>query len=384
MNGHKKMSLCVCYESAVSGETIAAEEIVKAFARFQNTSVASFAKEPIGDTRIARYFYWITTSVASWLGALLKNRTTDWVYVTTYTAGVAAVILKRFGGYRIAFHYHGRRLPERPASIFFFTQWLKFRIVWFLHAFFLTHTERIIVPSESAREELRRDFPFLCARIIGVVPNGVDAAVFHLASQKQRERLRKKHGVPAVANVVAYIGRIHEEKGIELFLRSVARMRDVPGLVLVIAHHSLRREEHVYHKRLQKLARELKLGARLRWVVDPTCISDIYAIADVVVLPSRHDHFPLVMLEALAAGVPFLGSSVGVMPEILSKIDQRLVLDDWESARVAERIREILLWPQKKRKNFVRKARNLARDYSWEETVTRVIDLLGAPRPKHP
>ena len=144
------------------------------------------------------------------------------------------------------------------------------------------HSSGMLVVTESIREELRRR-----GFRNKLVPwsRGIDLALYRPASEKQDLDPRP---------IWIYVGRIAVEKNIEAFLKL-----DLPGTKWVVGGGP----------QLKELQRRYK-DIRFFGSVDTEELSRRYAQADCFVFPSRTDTFGLVMVEALASGIPVAGYPV--------------------------------------------------------------------------
>lgn len=155
--------------------------------------------------------------------------------------------------------------------------------------------------AEKARRALGHDR-------ISYLPNGVDTARF---ASGDRAGFRARHGLPEDAFVVLNAGRIAAQKNQLLLVEAFARVRAVrPDAVLVL----MGPETDADHG-AQVRAAAAKLGSSVRLLGgvrndDPDLVSAFHA-ADLFVLPSRHEPFGIVVLEAWSAGLPVLTSQVG-------------------------------------------------------------------------
>ncbi|HEY1013346.1 MAG TPA: glycosyltransferase family 4 protein, partial [Herpetosiphonaceae bacterium] len=150
--------------------------------------------------------------------------------------------------------------------------------------------------------------------LVAVVPNGVDVARFRpdpiggLAA-------RATVGVPDKAPLLVGVGRLEEEKGFQVAIRALAALGErLPDARLVIAG------DGVFRRRLERLIRRLKLAERVTLLGHrPNAeLPALLAAADGFVLPSlRHEGFPVVIAEALAAGLPVLASRAGGTPSAI-------------------------------------------------------------------
>jgi glycosyltransferase involved in cell wall biosynthesis len=115
---------------------------------------------------------------------------------------------------------------------------------------------------------------------------------------------------------IGYGGRLAPEKGVDLLLRAVAAM-DGGGRLIVMGTGAER-------ERLEGLARRLKLDDRVSFeeTIPSTRMPDFYRKLDVLVLPSRSrpnwiEQFGRVLIEAMACGVPVVGSDCGEIPSVI-------------------------------------------------------------------
>jgi glycosyltransferase involved in cell wall biosynthesis len=121
---------------------------------------------------------------------------------------------------------------------------------------------------------------------------------------------------PRVRGRILFVGTLWEWKGTDVLLRAFDRVRkDVPGATLDLVG------EGSGAAALRAEADRLGLGSAVRWlgVLPNARVRELMEEADVLCLPSRREGFPLVLLEALAAGVPAVATAVGGIPEIISR-----------------------------------------------------------------
>lgn len=126
-----------------------------------------------------------------------------------------------------------------------------------------------------------------------VCPNGVDTAIFSEAPPDERASLRLRLGVTAGRPLVLFVGRFVEKKGIQL-LRPIAERRRDWSWVFVGGGSGP-----------GPAAWGLPNVQVLGWATHDQ-LRDVYAAADLLVLPSVGEGLPMVILEALACGTPVL------------------------------------------------------------------------------
>ncbi len=116
--------------------------------------------------------------------------------------------------------------------------------------------------------------------------------------------------------VVGYIGRLVREKGVDLLLQAIAGLQEDCS-ALIVGNGPERNE-------LQSLSHELKIDGRVtfRDPVSPLEIPGLLGEMDILVLPSRgtrqwKEQFGRILIEAMACGVPVIGSSSGEIPRVI-------------------------------------------------------------------
>jgi glycosyltransferase involved in cell wall biosynthesis len=165
----------------------------------------------------------------------------------------------------------------------------------------------IVTVSEDLRATMARDFA-LRSRVIY---NGVDGARFR-ACPEARARLRREFGCAEGDFVVGTGVVLSEQKGVRFLLGAALRVLSAaPETRFVIAGEGPLRPD------LERRARALGLGDRVRFVGYRRDIPDFLAAIDLYALPSLWEGLPLSLLEALAAGKPIVATRVGGNPEIV-------------------------------------------------------------------
>lgn len=138
---------------------------------------------------------------------------------------------------------------------------------------------------------------------VAVIPNGISAA--WLRSVGDDARFRDAQGLGRDRRILLYLSRIAPIKGLPILLQAMARLGGrLEDWLLVIAGA----DERGHQADVERLVETLNLGTLVRFVgpLHDQSKRDAFAAADVFVLPSEGDAAPMVVLEALGAGVPVL------------------------------------------------------------------------------
>jgi len=194
-----------------------------------------------------------------------------------------------------------------------------------------------------------------------VIPNGVDLRRF---DNLDRTGARKGLGIPKDARVALFVGDMKNP---------VKGCRELLG----IAERITRDEEDVWFVLVGDHAASSPACERivLTGAVPAEEIPGMFAAADVFVLPSRAEHAPLVILEAMAAGVPQVAYAVGGIPEQIVDGQTGLMAAPRDARGLESALRE-LLGDARRRKAMGRAARKrVEKHFSLDEQVARTESL---------
>lgn len=165
--------------------------------------------------------------------------------------------------------------------------------------------DRILVNSRAGREHHRRlGFPDARMR---VVPNGIDTLRFRPDPEAGR-RIRREWELEGDGVLVGIIGRLDPMKDHPTFLLAASRlMRQRPDVRFVcLGDGPPERADE-----LRRLADELGLGHRIRWLPARSDMPAVYNALDIVCSSSLGEGFSNVLAEAMACGVPCVATDVG-------------------------------------------------------------------------
>ncbi len=237
----------------------------------------------------------------------------------------------------------------------------------------LRRSQVAVVLSEQSRQEvLELGFP---ADSIIKAPGGTDTDAFHLLPGKTAGKLavRRELGLPEDGQVLLSIRRLAPRMGLDKLIQAMPEIiARCPDAYLVIGGTGP--EE----SRLRALVQTLNLGnhVRLAGFIPAEKLVSYYQAADLFVLPTLAlEGFGLVTTEALACGLPVIGTPIGATPEILAPLDRRLIAQSSQPHCLAEAVADYLggtwrhsLTPQHLH-DYVRK------HYTWERHVLRIEEV---------
>ena len=111
--------------------------------------------------------------------------------------------------------------------------------------------------------------------------------------------------------VLLFVGRLSAEKRVDVILKLLPRWRRrFPDLVLALAG------DGPTGAALRGVAARLE-GVRFLGEIEPADLPALYGLADLLLLPSRYEGVPKVLLEAARCGLPAVATAVGAVPEVI-------------------------------------------------------------------
>ncbi len=221
----------------------------------------------------------------------------------------------------------------------------RWSLEWSLkHRFLLWHERRalasstVVVPSERAKDDLVAAYG-AAAGGVRVIPNGTDLDRFHpkgrsLFFQDTRAAL----GLRPEELVLLFVGSDFWRKGLDSVLHALTKLESGhEDLRLLVVGGDRRRD------RFAAQAEALGLRGHVTFLPGHDAPEKLYAASDLVVLPTRHDPFANVTLEALACGVPVVTSGCNGAVEAIADCEAvRVVEDPNDAAGIAAAIDELL------------------------------------------
>jgi glycosyltransferase involved in cell wall biosynthesis len=190
-------------------------------------------------------------------------------------------------------------------------------------------SDRVVVVSEAVAKEFEN---FKSEAKVRVVHTGTENKPLG------GEGLRRSLGVADGETMLAFVGTLSERKGITDLVRA---MREVKNARLVVAGGDGGAEIHV-----RELVKELELDGRVRLLGHRSDGRKIIAAADVVVVPSRSDPLPVVVLEAMVEGRPVVATRSGGCEEMVVDGQTGYLVEPENVSEIAGRINELISQPQ--------------------------------------
>lgn len=190
---------------------------------------------------------------------------------------------------------------------------------------------------------------------------------------RPRDDVRAELDLPADARVLVCVGRLAPQKDHPTLLRAMTQLPDDVVLLLVGGDPFGQGEQ-----RLRALADELRLGDRVRFVGIRSDVPDLLGASDLFVLPSLWEGLGLVFLEAMAASVPIVATTVSAIPEVVEDGESGWLVEPSDPDALAGAIGAALDDPDERRRRGEAGAARLADRFGLARMIDETLAVYEA------
>jgi len=280
------------------------------------------------------------------------------LHTHVYRGDFAGYVAARWLRLPVVATYHGHTTGDWRNRLY---EWLDRRLLaWF---------DAVVCVSAAGLQRLGR--ALVPPSKLHLVPSG-----YRPVELLSRSAARARLGLAPDGFTVGWVGRLSHEKGADLFLEAMGALSDERIQTVIIGDGSERSALHV-------AARRLGLGPdRVRFAGPVPNAGALFGALDVLVLSSRTEGLPIVLLEAMSAGVPVVAFAVGGIPEALPP-DAGWLVAGGEPSALASAIRAVAHDPAEAGRRAEvagRVFRERFAEQRWVSDVDRVYELVLARR----
>ncbi len=239
--------------------------------------------------------------------------------------------------------------------------------------------DHMTIISQAAADRFIRD-RIVPSRLLTVIPNGVDARQFAPVAPEKREMLRRSLEL-GNGFVWLAVGRFELAKDYPNLLRAFAAVRERhPGTLLLLAGEGGLQGE------AEALAHTLGLVPAVRFLGVRRDVPDVMRAADGYVMSSAWEGMPMVLLEAAAAGLPIVTTSVGGTGEVVADGSSGFLAPARDPTALAAAMVRLMALPEAERRAMGERGRERVMSrYSlvrvaerWEALYREVLERKGA------
>ena len=253
----------------------------------------------------------------------------------------------------------------------------------------------IIAVSNGMREDILRCYPAVDPERVKVVHNGIDLEAWkHPQGQEadaQAAATLKRLGIDPDRPTVVFVGRITRQKGLPHLLRACEQLpADVQVILCAGAPDTPEIKAEV--EGLVARLREKRTG--VVWIEEMLPRTELIAVlaaSDVFVCPSVYEPLGIVNLEAMAVGLPVVGSATGGIPDVIVDGETGLLVPIEQvqdgtgtpidparfEADLAERLTTLVTDPEAAKVMGEAARRRVEEHFAWEAIAQRTMDVYN-------
>lgn len=248
----------------------------------------------------------------------------------------------------------------------------------------------IIAVSRAMRDDILRSYPNVDPDRVEVIHNGIDLDGWKRPDDlEEAEEYFRSYGLDPERPTIIFVGRITRQKGLPHFLRAVAQLPDEIQVILCAG----RPDTEEIAEEVKGLVTDLqKKRDGIVWIDEHLPREKLIALqvmSTTFVTPSIYEPLGIVNLEAMACGLPVVGSDTGGIPDcivhdetgLLVPIDQ---LDDGTGtpkhpdkfeADLASALAEVCSDPERAKQMGIAGRTRVEEQFSWETIAEKTIDF---------
>ena len=368
------MKLCIVTPSVVKGDGQGRVNYEIAWEAIrQGHHVTLLASKVAPELQQNSLVNWIDISVKGWKTQLVRDQvfarhSADWLrkHRSEFDLVLAnGAITWAAGDVNIASFIHAAwllspvHISRTRRDLYGFYQWLytALNVGWEKQAF--RKAKVVVAVSEKIKQELMDSG--VPQEAIRVHLCGVDLQEFSPGYTE-----RQKLGLPEQVPLALFVGDIRiNRKNLDTVLQALVQ---VPDLHLAVVGTT---EGSPY----PQLAAQLGLSKRVHFLGYRNDVSQVMQAVDLFVFPSRYEPFGLVVLEAMASGLPVITATTTGASELITP-ECGVVLPDSEDAQALAQALLYLKSDSEVRKQMGQAAREIAQQYSWTTVARSYVDLF--------
>jgi len=264
---------------------------------------------------------------------------------------------------RILFTEHGRFFPDRGS-----------RKRALLQRLLLGRDDLVVAVGESVKQAVVK-YEGIPANRVQVVYNGIPVAASD-AFDFDRAAARRELGVPERAFVVIQVARLDATKNHRLALEAFRQLAaDFPSALLLLVGDGPERA------RLESAAVELQLSAKMKFLGSRSDVRRLLSAADVAILTSLSEGIPLSLIEAMAAGLPVVATSVGGVPEVVEHGVTGLLVPSENPSALSDALRSLANDSELRTRLGNSGRKRAIEEFDEERMFAEYAEMLGARLP---
>lgn len=251
------------------------------------------------------------------------------------------------------------------------------RIIFYIaHWLTIVICDKTIAVSEKSKKEIDW-LPFLKNKMT-TIHNGM--IKFKTRTKKEARDILLNHENTEIDHkktIIFSISELHHNKGIDIALEAMARFPEHMKEKMIYAIAGTGEEK----ENLTELSEKLGVSKMVKFLGFVPNAKELLNGADIFLLPSRTDMFPYAVLEAGMVGLPIIATSVGGVPEIISDMQDGILVHRRNPREISEAIIYILENPERRRMFREKIKEKIATQFSIEKMISETYSLYKSLAP---
>lgn len=245
----------------------------------------------------------------------------------------------------------------------------------------LKRADQFVAISSDIAEEFREaGFP---AERLTRIPNGVDLERFQPVTRDEASRLRDELGLPRKSFLFVYSGRLHRHKGLSTLLDAWRHLvaAEKSGHLVLVGENS---PNLGVEAELRAYVNHHLLRDTITFTGRQANVLPFLQAADAFVLPSEREGLSISMLEAMATGLPAIGTRTSGTVELIRPGENGYLVDIGDAPGMTRAMASLLHHPREAREMGRVSREMVEREFGLENAADRHLALFASLRPSGP
>jgi starch synthase len=244
-----------------------------------------------------------------------------------------------------------------------------------------TAADAVIAVSSAMRRDMLRVYPGVPPDRVHVVPSGIDTNVWFPGRGKPDESMLDELGVDPSRPIVAFVGRITRQKGVDHLLAAAHRLHPDVQLVLCAGAPDTPQIAAEVSGAVTELARTRTGVFWIPEILPVPRVSEVLSAATVFVCPSVYEPLGIVNLEAMACATAVVAADVGGIPEVVTDgVTASLVHYDAADpagyqAALADAVNDLVTDPDRAGRYGQAGRQRCMAEFSWARIAEQTFDV---------
>lgn len=286
------------------------------------------------------------------------------IHMGPIPASISGFLLSKYRKIPMIITYHGEIITNTGSISYRCIQ----HFCSFLSNIILKKSDKIIALSrQHASESINLNKHI---KKIVIIPNGINPSDNH--NEITKEKSRKILNLPMRRKIILFVGTLVKNKGLDILIKAINIVRNSnPEIQLVIMGDGLNKQEYLNLSKLFSLEDTVSFKG---FISNPKEKALYYKAADIFVLPSYSEAYPITLLEASSAGLPIISSNLECIKAIILDGKNGLLFSPGDEYDLSDKIMT-LLQNDELRISLGNQAKLNVKDLTWEKIASKTEEL---------